>query len=524
MSDAPPSSGWASTDADLCGRKLGNYQVLRRLGRGGMADVYLAEQLSLRRQVAFKVLKHTLTEDDAYVQRFHHEAQAAASLVHPSIVQVYEVGCVEGVHYIAQEYVAGQNLKQWLIRHGSADAATAVHIMRQVAAALGRASQQGIIHRDIKPENIMLARTGEVKVADFGLARTIGSGAGPGLTQVGITMGTPLYMSPEQVDGRPVDPRSDLYSFGVTSYEMLAGYPPFDGETPLNVAVQHLKAEPARLEDVRPDVPTGLCRIVHRLLAKAPASRYQSAGEVLRDLRALPVAQLAGWPTGDDGWDLPDAAAFVDACSEATLRLDSLLKARPARWGWGSVVGWVAAALIVGLTIGAAAAWFGRSPSLLEVPEQTVERKESAKLQYWYAMKLNTEAAWRSVAQYFPPEADEVNRVYVAQSQQRLAELYREERQPEKALEQYTLLAASREPQFAAQGLIGEANVLAGQGKALLATAALVEATLKLAQLPQDDQIRDVLQWLDPALHETFLEVAQGVERLDALPLELMLP
>ena len=277
-----PEPSRNNADPELSGQKLGNYQLLRRLGRGGMADVYLAEQLSLRRQVAFKVLKKTLAEDEAYVRRFHHEARAAASLVHANIVQIHEVGCIDGTHFIAQEYVPGQNLKQWLSRHGTADAATAVHVMRQVMAALGRAARHGIIHRDIKPENIMLATTGEVKVADFGLARMVTEGQAVDLTQVGITMGTPLYMSPEQVEGRGVDPRSDLYSFGVTCYEMLAGRPPFEGDSPLSVAVQHLRAEPTRLEALRPDLPEGLCRIVHRLLAKVPDERYATAADAMR--------------------------------------------------------------------------------------------------------------------------------------------------------------------------------------------------------------------------------------------------
>ena len=136
MSVLPSSSEYAGSDPDLSGQKLGNYQLLRRLGRGGMADVYLAEQLSLRRQVAFKVLKRSLAEDEAYVRRFHNEARAAASLVHANIVQIHEVGCLDGVHYIAQEYVAGQNLKQWLARHRTADTKTAIHIMRQVVAVL----------------------------------------------------------------------------------------------------------------------------------------------------------------------------------------------------------------------------------------------------------------------------------------------------------------------------------------------------------------------------------------------------
>src|SRR5262245_48587019 len=283
-----PAAADVKHEPDLSGRRLGDYQFLRRLGRGGMAEVYLAEQLSLRRQVAMKVLRQSLASDDSYVRRFHHEAQSAAKLVHASIVTIHEVGCVEGWHYIAQEYVAGQNLKQLLSRGGRGlDAAQAVTIMRQVASALGKAAEQNITHRDIKPENIMLSSSGEVKVADFGLARVAQAGEALNLTQAGITMGTPLYMSPEQVEGKEVDPRSDLYSLGVTAYHMLAGRPPFDGETALAVAVQHLKNEPNRLELVRPDLPEGLCRIVHKLLAKQPKDRYQKAVELLKDLKGL---------------------------------------------------------------------------------------------------------------------------------------------------------------------------------------------------------------------------------------------
>ena len=257
MTDTPIVAD-SKGDPDLSGRRLGDYQLIRRLARGGMADVYLAEQQSLRRQVAFKVLRRNLAGDETYVRRFHNEAQAAASLVHANIVQIYEVGCIDGVHFIAQEYVRGQNLKQLVARRGPLKVRMAINVMRQVAAALQRASSRGIIHRDIKPENIMLASTGEVKVADFGLARVAGDEGRLNLTQVGLTLGTPLYMSPEQVEGRPVDPRTDLYSFGVTCYEMLTGQPPFHGDTALSVAVQHLKSEPPRLEDLRQDLPGAL--------------------------------------------------------------------------------------------------------------------------------------------------------------------------------------------------------------------------------------------------------------------------
>jgi len=291
MTSTPASTPDARPEPDFSGRKLGDYQLLRRLGRGGMAEVYLAEQLSLRRQVALKVLKSSLAGDDAYIRRFQHEAQAAAKLVHANIVQIYEVGCLEGTYYISQEYVPGQNLKQLLGRlKGGVDAVQAVNVIRQVASALHKAAEQKIIHRDVKPENIMLSPLGEVKVADFGLARVVRDGEALNLTQVGITMGTPLYMSPEQVEGRAVDSRSDIYSFGVTCYHMLAGHPPFDGDTALAVAVQHLKNEPKRLEVLRPDLPEGLCRIVHKMLAKKPEDRYGTAAEaemVLQQAAAL---------------------------------------------------------------------------------------------------------------------------------------------------------------------------------------------------------------------------------------------
>ncbi len=285
MTDARQTPPEAAADADLSGRTLGDYRLLRRLGRGGMAEVYLADQASLRRQVALKVLKSGLASDDVYVKRFHQEAQAAAALVHANIVQVYEVGRIDGVHYIAQEYVQGNNLRELLVRQGPPDARLAIRIMRQAAAALYRASERGIVHRDIKPENIMLTRAGEVKVADFGLARVTRDGDALNLTQVGVTMGTPLYMSPEQVEGKPIDHRSDIYSLGVTCYHMLTGAPPFRGETALSVAVQHLKSQPERLENLRPDLPTALCRIVHKMLEKDASHRYNSARELLKDLR-----------------------------------------------------------------------------------------------------------------------------------------------------------------------------------------------------------------------------------------------
>ena len=192
MSEPTPPSAASLADPDLSGRRLGDYHLLRRLGRGGMADVYLAQQESLGRQVALKVLKSSLAQDESYVRRFQNEARAAAALVHANIVQIHEVGCLDGIHYIAQEYVDGQSLRQLLQREGILGATPAMNILRQVAAALHKAGQQKITHRDIKPDNIMLSTAGEVKVADFGLARIERDDQRLGLTQIGVTLGTPL--------------------------------------------------------------------------------------------------------------------------------------------------------------------------------------------------------------------------------------------------------------------------------------------------------------------------------------------
>ncbi len=366
MSQAQPLSDLAATtgsntessgawEHDLSGRQLGDYRLLRRLGRGAMAEVYLAEQGSLRRQVAFKVLKRDLANDQTYVHRFHNEAQSAAALVQANIVQIYEVGCIEGVHYIAQEYVEGQNLAQYIARHGAPDVKLAVAIIRQVTAALCKAAERGIVHRDIKPENIMLARSGEVKVADFGLARVGASEEGVKLTQVGITMGTPLYMSPEQVEGRPLDPRSDVYSLGVTCYHMLAGQPPFRGDTALSVALQHVRTQPERLENIRADLPPALCRIVHKMLSKDPKERYQSPRDLLQELRSLQIDGVnLQWPAELDELHAVELASLSSPNWQGTQRLQKLMRTqamlRPDyRWLW-----YLAASVVAALLVGAA--------------------------------------------------------------------------------------------------------------------------------------------------------------------------
>jgi serine/threonine-protein kinase len=274
-----------------------------------MADVYLAEQESLARQVAVKVLRPETVRQATAVQRFAQEARAAAALVHGHIVQIHEVACVEGVHFLAEEYVAGPTLKTWLTVRGPLDARQAVTVLGQVGSALARAAEQGVVHRDIKPENLLVAPGGDVKVADFGLARVLSENLD--LTQDGMTLGTPLYMSPEQGEGRSVDARSDLYSLGATVYHLLAGRPPYSGPSAVAVVMAHIKEPLPPLSSARPDLPAGLCEIVDRLLAKQPTDRFESPQALLEAVDQLESAMFAGaralpsplaWPDGEGAW------------------------------------------------------------------------------------------------------------------------------------------------------------------------------------------------------------------------------
>ena len=388
---------------NLTGKQLGDYRVLRRLGKGGMAEVYLAEQCSLGRQVALKVLLGHLATDATYITRFQNEARAAASLVHANIVQIYEVGHADGVHFIAQEYVRGKNLAEVMRREGSLEPRVVLDILRQVVAALCKAAEHRIVHRDIKPENIILSHSGEVKVADFGLARVQNVDT-KSLTQVGVTMGTPLYMSPEQIEGRSVDSRSDIYSLGITCYHLLAGEAPHKGDTALAVAMQHLSAVPKPLENARPDLPSGLARIVHRMIAKKPEQRPETPSQLLAELRDLAVeAAEKGWAEGPEQWSIAEWVALQQSRSEATAKLAELMKAsaqvQPRPWRWGRLAVVLLLALVLGAVLGRKA-----QPRFYLSGAQAVnvEHRSTPWAQLYQAKTNSSEEAWMAVWKYFP--------------------------------------------------------------------------------------------------------------------------
>ena len=261
------------------------YRVERSVGRGGMAEVFLAHDLLLDRPVALKVLFPEYANDPNFVERFRREAQSAAGLTHPNIVAVYDWGKVNNTYFIAMEFVQGRTLASILKEKLRLTARQACDVAVDVASALGFAHENGVVHRDIKPGNILIGSTGQVKVADFGIARALGSAVEEGLTQTGSVMGTATYLSPEQAQGSQPDPRSDIYSLGVMMYEMVAGRAPFIGDNAVGVAYQQVHGVPPALSEFVSDTPREFEAIVAKCMAKSAERRYVNAGALRDDLR-----------------------------------------------------------------------------------------------------------------------------------------------------------------------------------------------------------------------------------------------
>ncbi|CAN5295278.1 Stk1 family PASTA domain-containing Ser/Thr kinase [soil metagenome] len=267
------------------------YKLVEPLGSGGMANVYLAHDEVLARDVAIKVLRDQYADDEEFVGRFRREAQSAARLSHPHIVQIYDWGrSGEGAYYIAMEYVPRGTLKDRIRRDGALAPAAAMGVALQISDALSAAHEQGVIHRDIKPQNVLVTRTGDVKVTDFGIARAASSP----VTTTNAVLGTAGYMSPEQATGKPVGPATDLYSLGVVIYEMLTGALPYEADNPITLSMMHVNEPPRSPREANPEVPRALDALTLKLLAKDPEDRYPSAGTLADDLDRI----RSGLPAG----------------------------------------------------------------------------------------------------------------------------------------------------------------------------------------------------------------------------------
>jgi len=268
----------------MIGQVLSNrYEILAKIGDGGMALVYSAKDILLNRLVAVKILREQYANDKEFIDRFHREAQAAASLSHPNVVNVYDVGQTGKAPFIVMEYVEGKNLSEIIQENGRLAPELVVRISLQICSALAHAHKHNIVHRDIKPHNILLTKDNQVKVTDFGIAAV----SSMSITQTGVVLGSVLYFSPEQARGNKVDHLSDLYSLGVVMYEMLCGQVPFRAETPISIALKHIQDEPMPPSQLNPDIPPQLERIVMKLLAKRPADRFQSAQALSEALEQL---------------------------------------------------------------------------------------------------------------------------------------------------------------------------------------------------------------------------------------------
>ena len=332
----------------------GRYRITRKLGGGGMADVYLAEDQELGRRVAIKILHERYANDEQFVERFRREATHAAGLSHPNIVSIFDRGEADGAYFIVMEYVEGRTLKELIRGRGSCPIPVAIAYTRQILSGLRYAHRNGVVHRDLKPHNVIVDPEGVVKVTDFGIAR---AGASQ-MTEEGAIIGTAQYLSPEQARGAPVDQTSDLYSTGIVLYELLTAELPFSGDTPVEIAMKHLSEIPNPPSDLRPEVPDDLDNVVLHALSKEPADRYQSAAAMDADLETVAHGGHVPLETAEAATVVLAGGRAIDStgATQVTRRarpgdappFDPSRKRRGPVWPWLAGLGALLALAVVG--------------------------------------------------------------------------------------------------------------------------------------------------------------------------------
>ncbi|HHV44654.1 MAG TPA: Stk1 family PASTA domain-containing Ser/Thr kinase [Firmicutes bacterium] len=336
----------------MLGRVLAQrYEIESEIGAGGMAIVYLGQDRLLCRPVAVKVLRENYAKDEDFVRRFRLEAQAAASLSHPNVVNIYDVGEEDGIYYLVMEYLAGTDLKTLIKQRGKLSVGQGLWVAAEIAKALEHAHAHKIVHRDIKPHNIVLTRDGRIKVTDFGIARAVSSST---LTQTGFVLGSVHYSSPEQVSGGQISGAADLYSLGVVMYEMFTGHLPFEGETPVSIALKHLREEPPAIESLRPDLPAKVALIVKKAMAKDPKDRFANAGQLLQAIWETGLMATGFDNTEESDEDLEDTSSLettklVPAVGNGELQPTEVVpeQKKPRRGSWGRKFLWTFLILIL---------------------------------------------------------------------------------------------------------------------------------------------------------------------------------
>jgi serine/threonine-protein kinase len=341
----------------LTGRLFTNrYEIQREIAQGGMAEVYLARDRLLERNVALKALFPEYAREPTFVERFRREAQAAANLNHPNVVSIYDWGQESGTYFIVMEAVEGRSLRDLIRNEGPLDPGQAADIAAEIAAGLAFAHRNGVVHRDVKPGNVLITPVGDVKVTDFGIAR---AGTTDALTQTGSVMGTATYFSPEQAQGLPVDGRSDVYSLGVVLYEMVTGVAPFTGDSPVAVAYKHVREAPVPPSQRNPAVPEALETIILTAMAKNPDQRYQSADDMRADLQRFRRGRpLAATPVTALVEEYDDERTVAAAVVTDRTMVGAPVAAKKRRRD-GTIWALVIVLLLVGLVAGTL--WFANS-------------------------------------------------------------------------------------------------------------------------------------------------------------------